>query len=289
VVAVLGPDAAGRALTTEDWDRIAHEWSRELFVAPDRQALLPGLTVDLRRLGASGGPQRVTAQLSSYVAMIAASGGELALAQRWWIRAQRAAEAAGDSHLSAWVAGQHAAHAHYGGSPVRALALAGDALAVTRAPCAGRMHGLSVSAKALGVLGRRQEARVALNAAEAAFERLPRDITREKISVGGWAEERLHHTRSYVAAFGGVGRGEPAREAALRLYSSAAWRGPAQIKLHRAAAEADAGYAAATLVALSRPQRADLSIRQTAARVLSICDVAGSAAVAELREMLTGV
>jgi hypothetical protein len=148
------------------------------------------------------------------------------------------------------------------------------------------MNALTARAKALAVLGRKRESRAALNAAQAAFERLPRDITREKISVTGWAEERLHHTRSYAAAFGGVVDGEPARRAALTLYSPAAWRGPAQIKLHRAAAETDAGSAAATLAALSHPQRSDRSVRQTAARVLAVCEDESVARAAELREAL---
>jgi hypothetical protein len=160
-------------------------------------------------------------------------------------------------------------------------------MTVTGTPCPGRMHALSARSKALAVLGRKHEAQAALEAAEAAFERLPRDITREKTSVGGWAEERLHHTRSYVAAFGGVGDGESARDAALKLYSPAVWRGPAQIKLHRAAAETDASYAAATLAALSDAQRSDRSVRWTAIRVLDTCQRESGAGVAELREALS--
>jgi transcriptional regulator with XRE-family HTH domain len=284
-VVLFGPEAASRA-STDDWDRIAYEWSRELLVAPDRQALLPGLAADLKRLGAHGGPQRAIAQLSSYVAMIATSGGDVALAQRWWRRARLAADAHGDSHLTAYIAGQHAVHAHYGGEPVRALSLAAAAMSATSTPCPGRMHALSARSKALAVLGHKRDARAALDAAEAAFEQLPRDITREKISVGGWAEERLHHTRSYVAAFGGVGDGDSARDAALELYSLAAWRGPAQINLHRAAAETDAGYAATTLAALSDAQRSDRSVRWTAMRVLDTCERESGPGIAELREVL---
>ena len=54
---LLGPEAAARA-SRDDWDRIAHAWSYEIWTAPDRQALLPGLAADLRRLHANGGPQR---------------------------------------------------------------------------------------------------------------------------------------------------------------------------------------------------------------------------------------
>jgi transcriptional regulator with XRE-family HTH domain len=196
-VVLLGPDAAARAISEADAERIAHEWSLEIATAPDRRALLPGLAADLKRIVASGGSQRAVAQLSSYVAMIAVSSGESELAGRWWFRARRSADAAGDSHLSAYVAGQHAVQGIYGlYGPAKTLVLADDALAVTRVPCAGRMSALGARALALAMLGRKREAREAIAAVEVAFERLPRDITREKIAGGGWAEERLHHTRS---------------------------------------------------------------------------------------------
>jgi hypothetical protein len=37
-----------------------------------------------------------------------------------------------------------------------------------------------------------------------------RDVTREKVAAGGWAEQRLHHTRSYCEMYG-VDGGERAR------------------------------------------------------------------------------
>jgi hypothetical protein len=92
-----------------------------------------------------------------------------------------------------------------------------------------------------------------MTALEGAFEQLPRDITREKLA-GGWPEERLHHARSEAATFGGIGGGDEAREAALALYPNVAWRSRTQIKLHRAAANADPGDAVATLASLDEPQ-----------------------------------
>jgi transcriptional regulator with XRE-family HTH domain len=106
-VVVLGPEAVARA-STDDWDRITHVWSYEIDTAPDPRSLLPGLAADLRRLSASGGPQRAVAQLSSYVASIAVSGGDYALARRWWRRGRSAASAGGDSHLLAYVGGRQA-------------------------------------------------------------------------------------------------------------------------------------------------------------------------------------
>jgi transcriptional regulator with XRE-family HTH domain len=55
---LLGPEAVARA-SADDWDRIAHQWMREVAAADDRQVLLPGLTTDLRRLA---GGRRPTAR-----------------------------------------------------------------------------------------------------------------------------------------------------------------------------------------------------------------------------------
>lgn len=281
---LFGPEAVARALNEAEAERIVHEWSRELFVAPDRQALLPGLAIDLKRL-ADNGSRRAVAQLSSFVASVAVCGGDTGLADRWWRRAQHAADTSRDKHLAAYVTGQRAVHALYGGSVEQALALAEHGLRITHAPCSGRMQAGSAKAQALALLDRKQEAREALRELEAAFERLPRDLTREKVSTTGWAEERLHHATSYASAFGGLGVGGPARESALKLYPPVAWRGVAQVQLHRAAAEKDAGLAIETLTGLSEPQRSDRGVRLIALKVLDHVD--GHGAV-ELHEVLAG-
>ena len=237
VVAVLfGPEAAARALSQAEAEQVTQEWSRALFVAPDRQALLPGLAADLRRLKANGGPQRAVALLSAYVAMITASGGNARVSHRWWLRAQNAADAPDDSHVAAYLAGQRAVHALYADrAPARALVLAKHALSLTAAPCAGRMHALSAVVRGSAALGRQRDAREAL--------------------------------------------------VALQLYAAAAWRGPAQVRLHQAAAEVDPQHAVATLAALSNAQRSDRSIRFAALRTLNVCRGRG-AGVSELGEAL---
>jgi hypothetical protein len=104
----------------------------------------------------------------------------------------------------------------------------------------------------------------------------------------GWAEERLHHARSYCAMYG-IDGGEPARTEALQLYPDADWRSRAQIKLHGAASEADAQDAVVTLCDLSDAQRRDRFVRMIAARVLASCESrdVSAAGVAELREVLS--
>jgi len=185
-VVLLGPEAVARA-SQDDWERIAHAWTREVASAPDRQALLPGLMADLKRLAEAGGPQRAIAQLSVCSAMIALSGGDAATARRWWSRAHVAARAEGDRELTAYVAGQHAYDGVYAlYKPSQALTLANRAVAVTSAPCAGRMHALSARARALALLNRRREARAAMNDLERSYEQLPHDVARR--TIGGWSE-----------------------------------------------------------------------------------------------------
>jgi transcriptional regulator with XRE-family HTH domain len=284
-VVLLGPEAVARA-STDDWERITHAWSYEITAAADRSALLPGLRADLKRLSAQGGPQRAIAQLSSYAAKIALSSGDPQAAHRWWRRAHAAAEADGDPHLLASIAGFRAVEGVFGlYSPDRVVALSDQALAVTGAPCTGRMHAWGARARALALLGRKRETRDAIRELEVTFERLPRDITREKLSDVGFPEERLHNIVSFAGAFAGIGGGEPAREEALRLYSSALWRGPTQVRLHRAMAEADPHLALDALAPLSDPQRQDRFVRLMGLKVLDACD-AGGARVADLREVL---
>ena len=283
---LLGPEAVARALSEAEAEQVTCEWSRALFMAPDRQALLPGLVADLKRLKSDGGPQRAIALLSAYVAMIAASGGQARASRSWWIRAQAAAGACGDSHVAAFVAGQRASQALYADrDPAQALTLSEYALALTSAPCAGRMHALGTVVRASAVTGRQRAAREALVALERTFEQLPRHVTREKTAVDGWAEDRLHHTHSYAAAFCGISGGEAARDAARALYSPATWRLPAQVRLHQAAGEVDPQHAVAALAELSEAQRADRSIRFPALQTLSACRARG-ADVRELREVL---
>jgi transcriptional regulator with XRE-family HTH domain len=287
-VVLLGPEAAARA-STDDWDQIAHAWAYEVDTAPDRQALLPGLVADLKRLNANHGPQRVVAQLASHVATIAAGAGDTDAARRWWRRARTAAVAAGDNELIAYVTSRQAVQGLYGAySPAQVVVLADKALTATSAPCTGRMSGLSAKGQALAMLGRDKAANETLTTLERTFEHLPRHITRDKLSALGWAEDRLHHVRSYCAMYG-TGSGEVARAEALRLIADTDWRSRAQLKLHRAASEADAQDAVATLGDLSESQRRDRFVRMIAARALVSCEArnARSAGVADLREVLS--
>lgn len=139
------------------------------------------------------------------------------------------------------------------------------------------------------MLGRGKAASDTLTTLERTFEKLPREITRDKLSALGWPVERLHHTRSYCAMYGAsTAAGEVARTEALLLTAEADWYSHAQLNLHRAASEADAQDAVATLSDLSEAQRRDRFVRMIAVRALASCESrdASAAGVAELREVL---
>jgi hypothetical protein len=80
--------------------------------------------------------------------------------------------------------------------------------------------------------------------------------------------------------------GEVAREEALRLLADPDWRSRAQIKLHRAAAEADARLALDTLAPLEGAQRSDRFVQMIAARALVSCESRKVVGAVELREAL---
>jgi transcriptional regulator with XRE-family HTH domain len=285
-VVLLGPEAAARA-SADDWDRIARAWSYEINTASDMRVLLPGLAADLKRLQANGGPQRVVAQLASYVATIAVSSGDAPAARRWWHRGRASALATGDGPLIAYVTGRQAIEGLYGAnSPAQVITIADEALSATTAPCTGRMEAIAAKAQALAALGRHRDASEALTSLERTFNRLPRDVTTEKLSLLGWPEQKLHHVRSYCSMYGTTpAAGEIARTEALRLYADAMWRGPVQIKLHQAASEADAPDAVAILSNLSDAQRSNKFVRMIAGRALAVCESRG-ADVTELRQVL---
>lgn len=262
-VVLLGPEAAARA-DADDWERIAQAWSYEVSTAEDAQALLPGLAADLRR----SPPSRTAALLNSYVAAIAISGGDPARARHAWRRARGALAQAADPQLAAYVGGKQAVQGLYGAyTPAQVIILADDALGATGQPCTGRMSALCGKGQALAMLKRLREARECYGVLEREFERLPRDVIREKLSALGFAEERMHNSRSFAGMF--IGGGEPAREEALRLYAAADWRGAAQVRLHRAAADHDPAYAEEVLSGLSDVQRDDRRVRLIAQRAVA--------------------
>ena len=204
-----------------------------------------------KRLHANGGPQRVVAQLSSYVAAIAMSSGEPGLASRWWRRARSAAVAAGDSHLIAYVTGRQALQGLYGAySPQHVVVLADVALGATTRPARVALPRSEPRRRHLPCSAVREPRATRWRSLSGRSRSCPA-TSRAKSCRRSAGPKKRCTTRAATAACSSA----VARLPAMRRYgctSDADWRGPAQIRLHRAASEADAQEALATLTGTQR-------------------------------------
>jgi transcriptional regulator with XRE-family HTH domain len=298
----VGPDI-------DEWERTADAYSYDVVTAHPRD-LLPALAADFAELrdllaGALSNRDRrrlvgVTGQLAALTAGVAVYNGQPQVARRWWRRARQAASATGDTKLRAFTCGRQAVLCLYGGyTPPQVLTITEELRAsTTPTACAGTMEALGARAQALAVIGRERDSRDALAEMDGMLERLPSEVTRERVSVLGWSEQELRHAESYVYMhLGDTRRGEQARERALKLYPAETWKGPTQIRLHRAASLIAGGdvsegaqYAIRTLEPLSADQRSDRLVGKIAEHALAAVPerARDTTAVAELREALTG-
>lgn len=285
LIAVLCPEAGAQALRAAEVDWIVYEWSREIHTATDGRVLLTALSADLKKLRDH---PRAVAQLGSFAASIAVTKGDRALALGWWRRARSAAAQAGprntnDPHLQAFVAGRQAMHGQHGiYSPPQLVMLANDALNATKDPCVGRILALGAKAQALALTDRTKPARLVLHEMEREFERLPSDLRRDRVTALGAPEDRLTYVASFLGAFGD----NPYPVADAEQYSPVVWRGLAQVRLHRAAAEGDPRHAIDVLSSLAPAQRRDRFIHRTAVRVLHRCETKGAPQTRELHDAL---
>lgn len=280
LIAVLCPEAGARALKAAEVDWIVYEWSREIHTATDARTLLTALSADLKTLRHH---PRAVAQLGSFAASIAVTKGDYVLARRWWRQARQAAAEANDPHLQAFVAARQAVHGQHGiYSPPQLVVLANDALAATKDPCVGRVLALSAKAQALALTGQAKPARHVLQGMESEFERLPSDLRRDRVTALGAPEDRLTFVASFLGAFADM----PYPVDGAANYSPVVWRGLAQVRLHRAAAEVDPQHAVAVLSSLKPAQRSDRFVHQTALRVLRRCEAKNAPRTRELHDAL---
>jgi transcriptional regulator with XRE-family HTH domain len=304
-----GIDAALGGPTTpadvEEWERTALRYAHEVGHLPYAD-VFPSLLTDLaelhvRLMHASDAlhPRmaHVCGQLSAFMAIILFDKGDPGGARRYWRTAVRAADESGDLALRSHIRAKRAVYALYEPSALPALTLSEEAIAVGKgAPRAGVVSGQAVRSQALALLGRHDDARRALGDLADTFAHLPESTVADCISEWGWSEQRLYHVQSWVHSHAGrLKEAAIAQEAALARYPASAFRGPAQVQLHRAMCVITAGdpsegalQAIRSLEALPHHCRDNAVIRRTAALALgAIPDRARTLpAVAEARELL---
>ena len=305
-----GLDAALGAPTTaadvEEWESTAFRYASNVGYLPYAQ-VFPGLMADLAevqtrlvRVPDALRPRmaHVCGQLSALMAIALFDNGDAESARRYWRTAVRAADESGDATLRSHVRAKRAVYALYEPpSALPALTLAGEAIAAGKGgPGAGVASGHAIRAQALALLGRHDEARRALGDLGEVFARLPDSTVADCTSEWGWSEQRLRHVQSWVHSHAGrLDEAVAAQDAALALYPASAYRGPAQVQLHRAMCMIVAGdpsegarHAVRTLQELPQHSRDNVVIRQTAVLVLARVPERARTlpAVVEARELL---
>lgn len=230
----------------DDWEEVAYRYSREAYRQP-ADTVLARVAIDLseiqRRISESSGSIRRSllhsaAQLAALLAITLVNAGEHASAERWWRTAARTATATGDTRLIALVRGRQAVLSLYNAPPGRVLDLCRATLdPATTTPGAGVMSALSARAQELAILGRHDDARVALENLAETYDRLPATDTSDPTSEWNWSLTRLHYVESHVHSHAGrVDEAVSARESAMALLPAFNWKARTQLGLHRAAA-----------------------------------------------------
>ncbi|MFD0657635.1 hypothetical protein [Thermocatellispora tengchongensis] len=239
----------------------------------------------------------VNAQMTWLLALSLNLAGLARESRRWWITARRAAEETGDPRRIALVTGYEAMQMLYEQRPMSTIVeRAENALALARrTPCAGVAEALAVCAQARVLQGDSAGARAALDEQADVFERLPEATKSDKLSVVGWPETRLLHTRSFVATHAGHADAPQAQREALQAYPTGHIRPIAQIRLHEALSAVRRGDIAEgidrarnVIAALAEHDRSPF-IRRTATSVLEAVPETEVTrpAVVEYRELLT--
>ncbi|MCW3045148.1 MAG: helix-turn-helix domain protein [Actinobacteria bacterium] len=294
------------AADIEEWEYTASRYASEVGYLPYVQ-VLPALIADLAEVQARlvRAPEalrprmaHVCGQLSALMAIALFDNGDPEGARRYWRTAVRAADESGDATLRSHVRAKRAVYALYEPpSALPALMLSEEAIAAGKGGShAGVASGHAIRAQALALLGRHDEARSALGDLDEVFARLPDSTVADCTSEWGWSEQRLRHVQSWVHSHAGrLDEAVAAQDAALALYPASAFRGPAQVQLHRAMCVVAAGdpsegarYTVRTLQALPQHCRDNTVIHRTAVLVLGAIPERARTlpAVAEARELL---
>lgn len=226
----------------DDWELACTDHLHALRTRPPgqvRAALIVDLLAVHRQLGRPGAAEdkdlhRIVAALSTLHANVLTRLGEHGAAIHWWRTARTAAQRSGDLELLLGVSATEAGHGLYGQrAPASVLRLTQKAQRLAGgAPSLGRALVVCSEAKALMLLGQRDEAVRTLN--------LYRDLAASApephgIMPGYWGGGQLHFAENTILA--GVGDEAGADIAGRRVLATAHnpdYQNAMQVRLHRA-------------------------------------------------------
>ncbi|WP_329423585.1 helix-turn-helix domain-containing protein [Streptosporangium sp. NBC_01495] len=287
----------------DEWNEIAWEHAHGVR-SRSLAEVIHDLSVDLLTLQQTlptvpsrdaAGWAMVNARLTFLLAYVLGAAGHAHQSRHWWVSARRAAAQTGDNEVTAAAHAWEAVQGVYEGRPLAlVLSRADTALALTaKQPGRAAAEALCARAYALALMGDHAGARDSLERQADVFVRLSDTVTRDRMSLEGWSESRLLHTRSLVQTMTGDPAAASAQQEALDSYPLGLARPIAQIRLHQAASAVRDGsvddglQAAASIVE-------DLGSKHTTRFVLHVAHGVADAApagyktpaIAEYRELL---
>ncbi|MEV7010926.1 helix-turn-helix transcriptional regulator [Streptosporangium sp. NPDC051022] len=232
------------APTIAEWEERAWEYGLQIPSRPP-VAMAADLSLDLlafqKAVAVAPGAElwqwaQVNARLLLLLAMVLGQAGKRRESWSWWATARRAAQQTGDNNAVALTDAYEALQGFYEDRPLALLSSRVDsALGLTEGrPSRATVCALATRAQALALAGDQVGARTALDELARVFEALPSRVTTDELSVDGWTERRLLHTRSLVCALSAHPTADQAQREALQAHPAGNPRGEAQLKLHGA-------------------------------------------------------
>ncbi|WP_149262448.1 XRE family transcriptional regulator [Actinomadura sp. K4S16] len=220
--------ALDRPVDLEEWESAIREYGFLINRQPVG-SLINDLTADIIGIGEllnrGDAPRsdllRISAGLSSLLAIEFGDIGNRRGARLTWGTARRAADASGDRDLQVWIRAREAEEAFWFGlSPQEIRARTAEAIAIADGrPSGGLPRAYAVRASVAAEHGDREAARKTMNDLSELFENLPDSVTEDPATFG-WSEARFRWNEAYIYTLMGDAKARQAVDDARSLYPS---------------------------------------------------------------------
>ncbi|NDU71297.1 XRE family transcriptional regulator [Actinomadura sp. DSM 109109] len=218
--------ALDRPVDLDEWERAIREYGFLINRQPVG-SLINDLTADIIGIGEllrhdSGQRSdllRISAGLSSLLAIEFGDIGNRRGARLTWGTARRAADASGDRDLRVWIRAREAEEAFWFGlSPQEIGARTAEAIAIAGGrPGGGLPRAYAVRASVAAEQGDQATARRTMDDLSKVFESLPESVTEDPATFG-WSEARFRWNEAYIYTLMGDPRAGQAVDDARGLY-----------------------------------------------------------------------
>ena len=223
----------------QTWEESIAWHGRATRILPDEE-LIAGLRSDFQMLSTALGRRqplstmrqltRLSAQMAGLMSLVLLRTGDTQNARAWVRVARIAATEADDQAVVAWTLAEEAYALFYSGDAEGAVQVARRAQQASRRPTVGAALAAPLEARAHGLLGRSDEAHIALGRAEEVLANLHGDDVGESAFAYNEAQLRFHQG-NVLTHLGATQQAREAQARALELYPRDEYLDRALIKL----------------------------------------------------------